>query len=83
MGFRKSWDIQNIQYQINSALRECTSHYNDGFSQWEIKKELYTIKWLVDDALKKCPNFSLEDEWIREQSKERLIKILKDDIQQN
>lgn len=83
MGFRKVWNIDNIQAQIEGAVRECTSNYNDGFSQWEIKKDLYKIKWAVDEALSRCGKFSGEDEWLRDQSKERLLSILKDDFQQN
>jgi hypothetical protein len=80
MGFRKVWNIDNIQAQIAGAVRECTSNYNDGFSQWEIKKDLYKIKWLAEEALAQCGKFSGEHEWIREQEKTKLIKILKDDF---
>jgi hypothetical protein len=48
----------------------------DGFSTWPIKQDLYQIKWAVDAALKDCPNYSGEAEWLKEQEQRQLIKIL-------
>jgi hypothetical protein len=80
MGFKKSWDVANIAQQINAAAYECISPYNDGYTSFYTKQDLYRIKWLIDDALKRCPTYAGEDEWLREQEKKRVIKILKDDI---
>jgi len=78
MGFKKSWDVGNISYQIHSLARECTSAYNDGFTSFECKKDLYQLKQVIDDALSRSPTFGdLETEWLREQEKKRIIKHLK------
>jgi hypothetical protein len=78
MGFKKSWDVADITRQLHSLERECTSSYNDGFTAFELKKELYLIKEIVDRAMEQSPNFGdMEDQWLQEQEKKRIIKILK------
>ena len=46
MGFKKDWDMNAIKHQIWAMRYECTSSFNDGFTAWEVKKELYQLKWL-------------------------------------
>lgn len=78
MGFRKSWDVADVATQIRRLSAECSSSYNDGFTAFECKKDLYMIKSLVDDAVKNAPSFgSLEEQWLQEQEKKRIIKHLK------
>jgi hypothetical protein len=81
MGFKKNWDVPDIARQINVLTHEINSPYNDGFLSWGCKQDLYRIKWLVDDALKRCGNYSGEEEWLKEQEKKQIIKILSNDIQ--
>lgn len=77
MGFKKSWDVSELSQQIYKMARECSSPYNDGYTSFEIKKELYEIKSIVDQALKNAPTFNGEKEWLTEQEKSRIIKHLK------
>lgn len=78
MGFKKSWDVADVTRQLHSLARECASSYNDGFTAFELKKELYLIKEIVDRAMEQSPNFGdMEDQWLQEQEKKRIIKILK------
>lgn len=78
MGFRKSWDAADIANQIHALSRECSSMYNDGFTSFECKKDLYQLKKIVDDALAEAPDFGeIEKQWLTEQEKKRIIKILK------
>jgi hypothetical protein len=76
MGFKKSWDVGNVAQQINSAAYECMSPYNDGFTGFYTKQDLYRIKWILEDALKRCPTYAGEDEWLREHDKKKVISIL-------
>jgi hypothetical protein len=76
MGYIKRWNVEDIATQIHSAEIECSSPYADGFSTWGIKQDLYQIKWLVDEALEKCPTFSPEEEWLKEQDKKKMWKVL-------
>lgn len=77
MGFKKSWDVTEISQQIYRMARECSSAYNDGYTSFEIKKELYELKFIVDQVLKNSPTFSGEEQWLTEQEKNRIIKHLK------
>jgi hypothetical protein len=77
MGFKKSWDAIDVMSQISSLARECTSPYNDGFVGWGCKQDLYKIQEAVNDALRRCPTYSGEQEWLTEQEQKRIIKILK------
>ncbi len=78
MGLKKNWDTSNIASQIGALSRECSSPYNDGFTAFEFKKDLYQIKYMIDHALKTAPNFGdMEQQWLTEQEKKRIIKHLK------
>lgn len=77
MGFKKHWDMNAIKHQIWAMRYECTSSFNDGFTAWEVKKELYQLKWLIDDALNKSGSFSPEEEWLKEQEQNKIVEILK------
>jgi hypothetical protein len=78
MGFRKSWDVADISTQLHALARECASPYNDGFTAFYAKQDLYQVKAMVDAALKDSPDFGdLEKDWLQEQEKKRIIKILK------
>lgn len=76
MGFAKSWDVASVAQNINAAAYECSSPYNDGFTAFYTKQDLYRMKWLIDDALNRCPTFAGEEEWLREQEKKKVINIL-------
>jgi len=79
MGFRKNWDAADIANQLHSLSRECSSAYNDGFTAFECKKDLYLIKKIVDDALADAPSFGeIEDRWLKEQEQKTILKILKE-----
>jgi hypothetical protein len=78
MGFKKNWEVGDITSQVHSLAREISSPYNDGYTQWNCKQDLYQIKQLVDQALARSPDFGdLEQEWLQTQEKKHIIKILK------
>jgi len=81
MGFQKNWDVPDIARQINTLTYEINSPRNDGFLAWGCKQDLYRIKWLVEDALKRCGTYVGEEEWLKEQEQKKIIKILSNDIQ--
>jgi hypothetical protein len=57
--------------------RECASPYNDGFTSFEIKKDLWDLKFIIDQSIKNTPTFSGEERWLQDQEKKRIIKHLK------
>lgn len=75
---KKDWSIADISRQVHALARECASPYNDGFTSFELKKELHLLKEIVDQAFETAPDFGeLEQKWLTEQEKKRIIKILK------
>lgn len=79
MGHKYQINISEIAGQINSAAYEASSGYNDGFIGWGYKQDLYRLKWILEDALKRCPTFGPEQEWLKEQEQKKIIKILSED----
>ena len=77
MGFRKPLELNDIKMQLLKAHGEICSSYNDGWTSWGLKKELYEIKWLLDECMKRQPDFSGEQEWLTEQDKKRVWSELK------
>ena len=75
---KKDWDINGIANQIRSLSRECSSPYNDGFTAFHLKQDLYQLKHIIDTALTEAPDFGqLEKDWLTDQEKKRIINILK------
>lgn len=77
MGMFKSWNVSEISQQIYRMARECSSPHNDGYTTFEVKKELYELKNVIDQALKNTPTFEGEKQWLTEQEQKRIIKHLK------
>jgi len=77
MGFKKSWDVPDIARQINTLAHEANSPYNDGFIGWGCKQDLYRIKWIVEDAIKRCSVFAGEEEFLKKHDQQMVERILK------
>jgi hypothetical protein len=76
MGFRKPMDYNSVNHQIYIAGVELNNPRNDGYVQWEIKKDLYKLKWLLDEILKDSPEFAGESEFLQERSKKQMWRTL-------
>lgn len=77
MGFKKSYNVDDIISQIRSISGTCNNPRNDGYTAWGAKQDLYQVKWFVDKALKSCPTFALEPVWLHEQERFTIMSILK------
>lgn len=77
MGYMKSLDTANIVLSVQRAGYDLSDMNLDGFTQFEVKKELYQIKWAIDQVLQKSPSFCGEEQWLEEQSKQKMWKELK------
>lgn len=64
MSYKKTWDLNDVIHQINSAGAECNKDYNDGFMKWSIKQDLYKIKWRLEEILGECPTFPPEEKFL-------------------
>lgn len=80
MGYRRDWDLNSIQHGIWSMRAEMNSPYNDGFTTWPIKQELYRLKWLIDESLAKASTYAGEDEWLNEEEQKKIWSILKNEV---
>lgn len=79
----KSLDTANIILSLQRAGYDLNDMNLDGFTQFEVKKELYQIKWVVDNVLKKSPDFHGEEQWLKEQEQKIIWETLTHDIQQS
>lgn len=75
MGF-KSPDTDGAITILYRALCEVNSPYNDGITAFAIKKELYKIKFLLDDELSKASKFHGEEEFLKEYEQKKVWDIL-------
>jgi hypothetical protein len=76
MGHKYQLNMASIAGQINSAVHEQNSGYTDGFVGWGYKQDLYRLKWILEDALRRSPSYLFEDDWLREQEQKKIIDIL-------
>lgn len=77
MSYIQDWDVDNIHIQVRRMMAQICSGYNDGFTQWGVKQDLYRVKWFVDQQLQDCPKFAGEEEWVRQQEQAQIINKLK------
>ena len=77
MGFSKDWDLNAMLHGIWSMRAEMNSPYNDGFVTWPIKQDLYRLKWLIDESLAQASTYAGEEEWLKEQEQQKIMRILK------
>lgn len=80
MGYTRSYNVAKAAQEINSAAYDASDSRMDGYTCWGAKQDLYRLKWILEDALKRCPEFAPEAEWLREQEQKKIIKILSNDI---
>lgn len=73
----RNWNIKEVENQLQRIYYACTDPRMDGFVTWGCKQDLYRVKFLVDEMLTRCPNYSVEAEWLREQEAEKIVQILK------
>ena len=76
MGFRKQMDYNSVHHQIYMSGVELHSNYNDGFNQFEIKKDLLKLKWMLDEIMADAPTFAGEDEFLKEHEQTKMWRTL-------
>lgn len=80
MGYKYSYNITEAAREINAAAYDASNSRNDGYIAWGAKQDLYRLKWILEDAINRCPTFAPEADWLREQEKKKVVKILSEDI---
>jgi len=76
MGFCKPMDYNSVHHQIYIAGVELHSPHNDGFTTFEIKKDLHKLKWLLDAIMNDAPTFTGEDEFLKEHEQTKMWRTL-------
>jgi hypothetical protein len=76
-GYIKNWNLRQIENQLWSAYQVCSDPRQDGYTTWAVKQDLYRVHWMVEDMLRRCPQYVDEPNWLREQEQQRIINILK------
>ena len=72
MGFRKP-DLHTARLAIGTCLTEIRSPFNDGYTSFACKHDLYLLKSWLDDEYQRLPRFQGEEQW----EQERMIQVLK------
>ena len=81
MGYKYSYDITKAARERNAAAYDANDSGATGYVQWGAKQDLYKLKEILDQALKRCPSFgSTEKDWLHEQEKQKVMRILKDEM---
>lgn len=72
MGFKKP-DLTDAYSAVRTSVLEIKSPYNDGFTGFACKHELYQLKCWLEDQYSNLPTFEGEDKW----EQQRIVDILK------
>ena len=73
----KNWNADQVISQCQQMYYGANDPHMTGFVNWPCKQDLYRVKFAVDEMLKNTSRFSGEDEWLLEQEKEKMWKVLK------
>ena len=77
MSFIKRWDASDVISQLRLCSAQVNSYYNDGFVQWDCKKDLLTVKYALDEMLESSPSFGeVEESFHEDMSKQITWKKL-------
>lgn len=74
-GFRGTDRLNEALRQINSIEFNINDSRNDGFTTFEMKKDLYRLKFHLDAVLKRSPKFYGEEDWLEKEA-ERQVWIM-------
>ena len=74
----RSWDVNDIAAQLLQLSNAVNSPVSNPAVAFELKKDLYLIKDLIDRSLKESPNFGKpEEQWLTLREQKRIMNILK------
>jgi hypothetical protein len=72
-----NWDADKVISECQKMYYGANDPYVTGWNNWPCKQDLYRVKFAVDEMLANTSKFSGEEEWLLEQEKEKMWKILK------
>jgi len=77
MVYHNILDYRGISHKIYVAGIELNSGKHDGYTSWDVKQDLYRLKWLLNEILEDSPTFLGEEEFLDEHSKVKMWRVLK------
>jgi len=73
-----NWNVGQIIAQCQKMYHAANDPHMTGFVNWPCKQDLYRVKFAVDEMLRNTGTFAGEAEWLEEQEKQKMWKVLKD-----
>ena len=74
----RGWDVNDIAAQLLQLSNAINNPQSNPGAAFELKKDLYLIRDLIDHAIKNSPNFGeSEEKWLTNRDQKRILKILK------
>jgi hypothetical protein len=68
----------SIRQELFKIFREVQDDRNDGFTQWEYKKVLIDVKYILDDMLDISSTFGvMETNYLKDKEQTKVMDILK------
>jgi hypothetical protein len=72
------WNVDRVIGECHKMHRGAMDPYVTGWNNWPCKQDLYRVKFAVDEMLKNTSTFAGEEEWLEEQEKQKVVRILRD-----
>lgn len=73
-----NWDVNQVINECRKMYAGATDPYATGWNNWPCKQDLYRVKFAVDAMLEKTSGFAGEEDWLKEQEQEKVMRILRD-----
>jgi hypothetical protein len=73
-----NWDVNQVINECRKMYASAIDPYETGWNNWPCKQDLYRVKFAVDEMLRNTPGFAGEEEWLKEQEQEKVMRILRD-----
>lgn len=62
----KDWSLENIKHEVDKIAYAESDPRMDGFVTWGCKKDLYELKFYIEDKIAKCSHYSTEESYLAE-----------------
>lgn len=74
----KNWSVDQIISEIRKIQWAGNDPRSDGFTTWHYKKEMYHIKWALEEMMSNMSTYEGEKEFVRDHEKTLVWNALKE-----
>jgi len=71
------WNVERVIGECSRMWAGANDPYVTGYNNWPCKQDLYRVKFAIDEMLETTSTFAGEEEWLKEQEQEKVMRILK------